>query len=73
MSSTKKTDFVWGYTVGIGAAHLVTGNWSLKLESLYFNLNSKRFSGTTDRRLKLPAASSALVLIITFESTHKET
>lgn len=44
----QKNDFVWGYTVGGGIEHLFEKGWSAKLECLYFNLNSQRFSGTTN-------------------------
>lgn len=44
----QKNGFVWGYTAGGGIEHLFKQGWSVKLECLYFNLNSERFSGTTN-------------------------
>lgn len=46
--AAKRNGFVWGYTVGAGVERQLTQDWSLKFEYLYFNLNSQRFSGTTN-------------------------
>lgn len=46
--NAKKNNFVWGYTVGVGAGYLFAKNWALKFDSLYFNLSNQSFSGTTD-------------------------
>lgn len=44
----QKSDFVWGYTVGAGIERMFKKEWSGKLECLYYNLNTQRFSGTTN-------------------------
>ncbi len=44
----KKESFVWGYTVGAGVEHLLQKGWSVKLESLYVNLNKQNFNGMTN-------------------------
>jgi opacity protein-like surface antigen len=43
----KKNNFIWGYMVGIGVEHWINSQWSVKLESFYFDLLSQDFNGTT--------------------------
>lgn len=44
----RKKDFTWGFTTGAGVERRVGNRFSLKFEYLYFDLKSKRFSGTTN-------------------------
>ena len=46
--NTKDRGLVWGYALGGGVERFVQKDWSIKLESIYFNLNKKGFKGSTD-------------------------
>ncbi len=41
-------DFDWGYTVGAGIERMLGAHWSIKVEYLYFDLDSQGFSGVTN-------------------------
>lgn len=46
--NAQRQDFEWGYTVGGGAERMFGRHWSLKVEYLYFDLDSQGFSGVTN-------------------------
>jgi outer membrane immunogenic protein len=40
-----RTDFEWGYTVGGGIERKIGTRWSIKVEYLYFDLDTQHFTG----------------------------
>jgi outer membrane immunogenic protein len=43
-----RQNFDWGYTVGGGVERMFGAHWSIKVEYLYFDLDSQGFSGVTN-------------------------